>query len=98
MTLHQSRLAAIPPSKNARWHSKEGLKKIEPLIQTLKEIGAAHDKTVAQVSLNWLVMQGNVIPIPGAKNAKQAEQNAGALGWSLNSEELEQIAMVSRGL
>lgn len=78
--------------------SKEGLKKIEPLIQTLKEIGAAHDKTVAQVSLNWLVMQGNVIPIPGAKNAKQAEQNAGALGWSLNSEELEQIAMVSRGL
>lgn len=78
--------------------SKEGLQKIAPLIQTLKEVGAVHGKTIAQVALNWLVMQGNVIPIPGAKNAKQAEQNAGALGWSLNSEELVQIAMASHGM
>jgi aryl-alcohol dehydrogenase-like predicted oxidoreductase len=39
--------------------------------------------------LNWLISQGNVIPIPGAKNANQAKQNAGALGWSLTKEEIE---------
>ena len=77
---------------------QEGLKKIAPLIETLQEVGNAHDKTVAQVSLNWLVMQGNVIPIPGAKNAQQAEQNAGALGWSLSPEEVERIGAASAGV
>ena len=28
------------------------------------------------------------VPIPGAKNRKQAEENAGALGWSLTDAEL----------
>lgn len=76
--------------------SKEGLKKLQPLIQTLRDVGDAHGKTVAQVALNWLVMQGNVIPIPGAKNASQAQQNAGALGWSLSAVEVEQISAASQ--
>ncbi|WRP14583.1 hypothetical protein VLY81_14405 [Geochorda subterranea] len=28
------------------------------------------------------------IPIPGAKNARQARENAGALGWRLTDEEV----------
>ena len=75
--------------------SKDGLRKIEPLITVLREIGAGHDKTPAQVGLNWLIGQGNVVPIPGAKNAKQAEQNAGALGWSLTLDEQQRISEVS---
>lgn len=75
--------------------SKDGLRKIEPLINVLREIGKGHDKTPAQVALNWLIGQGNVVPIPGAKNAQQAEQNAGALGWSLTSDERQQISEVS---
>ena len=75
--------------------SKDGLRKIEPLITVLREIGASHDKTPAQVGLNWLIGQGNVVPIPGAKNAKQAEQNAGALGWSLTLDEQQRISEVS---
>ena len=48
-----------------------------------------------QVALNWLVGKGNVVPIPGAKNAKQAEQNAGALGWEMTATEHEQLDNVS---
>ena len=40
------------------------------------------------MSLAWLIAKG-AVPIPGAKNAEQASQNAGALGWSLTPEELE---------
>lgn len=69
--------------------SPNGLQKLEPLFSTLKDLSAKYDKTLAQVSLNWLVAQGNIIPIPGAKNANQAKQNAGALGWSLTPEEVE---------
>lgn len=75
--------------------SKEGLRKIKPVITALQEIGQHYDKTPAQVALNWLIAQGNVIPIPGAKNARQAEQNAGALGWTLTTAEQEQISRVT---
>jgi len=75
--------------------SQNGLRKLEPLLNTLREIAQQRDKTPAQVALNWLVCQGNVIPIPGAKNVTQAEQNAGALGWSLSSEEITRIDAVA---
>lgn len=46
---------------------------------------------VVQVALNWLVAQGNVIPIPGAKNAEQAKEFAGAIGWSLTDNEVSEL-------
>ena len=46
---------------------------------------------VVQVALNWLVAQGNVIPIPGAKNAEQAKEFAGAIGWSLTDDEVAEL-------
>lgn len=76
--------------------SEKGLAKIAPLVNTLKTIGDRYEKTPAQVALNWLIAQGNVIPIPGAKNARQAEQNAGALGWSLTPDEIQHIDATSR--
>jgi aryl-alcohol dehydrogenase-like predicted oxidoreductase len=39
------------------------------------------------VALNWVICKG-ALPIPGAKNATQAEQNAGALNWRLSEEEV----------
>ena len=33
-----------------------------------------------------------ILPIPGAKNARQASQNAGALGWRLTEEEHARIS------
>jgi pyridoxine 4-dehydrogenase len=32
-----------------------------------------------------------IIPIPGAKNARQASENIGAIGWRLSEEEMKQI-------
>lgn len=76
--------------------SPKGLQKLSPLIQLLQEIGEKHDRTPAQVSLNWLIAQGGVIPIPGAKTAEQAKQNAGALGWQLSGDELDALDRTSR--
>ena len=52
--------------------------------------------TLFQVSLNWLTCQGNVVPIPGAKNASQAKEFAGALGWSLTGDEVEELRTLAR--
>ncbi len=71
--------------------SKENLQKIEPLISLLRRIGVNYGKTPAQVALNWLICQGNVIPIAGAKTAEQVVQNAGALGWRLSNDEVAEL-------
>ncbi|MEM6450731.1 MAG: aldo/keto reductase [Cyanobacteria bacterium P01_D01_bin.105] len=75
--------------------NKKGLQKIEPVLAAMQSIANTHKKTAVQVALNWLVGQGNVVPIPGAKNARQAEQNAGALGWEMSAVEREQLNNVS---
>ena len=67
--------------------------KVEPLFQVLDEIATAHEKTLSQVALNWLLSQDpRVIPIPGAKNARQARENSGALGWRLTPAECNRIS------
>ncbi|MEH2409480.1 aldo/keto reductase [Nostoc sp.] len=75
---------------------KEGLQKIAPVISLLRNFGEKYDRTTAQVALNWLIAQGNVIPIAGVKTAEQVRQNAGALGWRLSDDEIGQLELVSR--
>lgn len=43
------------------------------------------------MALNWLVSQDNVVPIPGAKNAEQAKEFSGALGWKLKEQEIAEL-------
>nr|KYP45385.1 hypothetical protein KK1_033093 [Cajanus cajan] len=42
------------------------------------------------VAINWCICKGTV-PIPGVKSIKQVEENLGALGWRLSSDELLQL-------
>jgi aryl-alcohol dehydrogenase-like predicted oxidoreductase len=80
-----------------RWnYYGQQLPKIQPLLNRLHEVGTAHGgKTPAQVALNWTICKGT-LPIPGAKNARQAEQNAGALGWRLTAEEVATLDAASQ--
>lgn len=70
---------------------EQGLQKIEPVLSLLRQFGEKYGRTPAQVALNWLICQGNVIPIAGAKTAEQVVQNAGALGWRLNENEVGEL-------
>jgi diketogulonate reductase-like aldo/keto reductase len=60
-------------------------------VNLLREIGERYAKSPSQVALRWLIENPNVLPIPGAKNSKQATENAGALSFSLTSEEVEAL-------
>ena len=74
------------------------LEKSRSLIVTLQKIAAAHDVTPAQVALNWLVnFHGDtVVAIPGASKVYHAQQNAGAMNFSLSDEEMARIDRLSR--
>jgi aryl-alcohol dehydrogenase-like predicted oxidoreductase len=76
--------------------SQDGLNKIAPVLSLLQKIGNKYDRTPAQVALNWLIAQGNVIPIAGVKNAEQVKQNIGALGWEMTKDELQEIDQITQ--
>ena len=70
------------------------LKRSAPLVAALRKIAKARGKTPAQVALAWLRRNRNVVPIPGAKRPDQAEENAGAAGWSLSAKELRTLGRI----
>ena len=74
-----------------RFSYRKYLTPIQPLISLMREIGQGQGgKTPAQVALNWVICKG-AVPIPGAKNLRQAQENIGALGWRLTSEEVKAL-------
>jgi len=73
----------------------KGLEAVAPVVALLRQIGGRYAKTPAQVALRWLIENENVLPIPGAKNGKQAADNAGALSFSLTSAEVEALSQAT---
>ena len=83
-----------PPGTRARRYTSL-LPKLDGLIKLMTTIGQDHGgKSNAQVALNWTICKGT-LPIPGAKNVKQAQENAGALGWKLTDEEVAKLDELS---
>lgn len=77
-----------PGGSRGRRYSRQFLRGLQPLLERMQAIGVAHGgRTLAQVALNWVIAKG-ALPIPGAKNARQADDNAGATGWALAGEEI----------
>jgi diketogulonate reductase-like aldo/keto reductase len=70
------------------------MEEVDVVVAELRRIGEAHERTPSQVALRWLIDKGTV-PIPGAKNAQQATDNAGALGWALTPEDLAALDAVA---
>jgi aryl-alcohol dehydrogenase-like predicted oxidoreductase len=64
---------------------------VTPVVRLLREIGDAHGRSPAQVAIRWLIENELVLPIPGAKNGRQAADNAAALAFSLTPAEIEAL-------
>jgi aryl-alcohol dehydrogenase-like predicted oxidoreductase len=74
-----------------RYFRSDGLEKAQPVVALLGEIGERYSRTPAQVALRWLIEQGGILPIPGAKNGRQAASNAEALSFSLAEAEIQAL-------
>jgi len=62
-----------------------------PLLAALRVVAAAHAATPAQVALAWLIGQGNVVAIPGARTVAQLEENVAAADLELTTGERERL-------
>lgn len=74
---------------------RKGLEAVVPVIETLQQIGERYSKSPSQVALRWLIEKEGVLPIPGAKNSRQAAENIGALSFSLTSSEIDSLNLAT---
>jgi diketogulonate reductase-like aldo/keto reductase len=57
----------------------------------LEEISKKHNKTLAQIAINWLISKKNIITIPKSTNPEHLKENLGALGWKLSEEYMKKL-------
>ncbi|HKJ42067.1 MAG TPA: aldo/keto reductase [Sunxiuqinia sp.] len=70
----------------------ESIKKTNAFLEKIKPIADDNGATLAQLVLKWTIERpGITIALAGARNAKQAVQNAGAADIQLTNEELKFI-------
>jgi len=69
--------------------NRKSMEAVQPVVALLRQIGERYSKTPGQVALRWLIENPLLLPIPGAKNGKQAADNAAALSFSLTADEVE---------
>jgi aryl-alcohol dehydrogenase-like predicted oxidoreductase len=75
---------------------KENLEHNLRIIQGLGEIADEKKCTLAQLTLAWLLAQGNdVVPIAGTKKRKYLEENIGALNVKLTGDDSKRISEIA---
>ena len=63
------------------------------IVEQLSQIAKRKDCSLAQLSLAWVMAQGdNIVPIPGTSKMKNLESNADAVNVSLNQEDLQELS------
>ena len=63
----------------------ENLRRIAPLLDTLRGVADAHNVVPAQVALAWLLHLPQVVVIPGASSVEQLEFNVAAADLELDA-------------
>jgi aryl-alcohol dehydrogenase-like predicted oxidoreductase len=66
----------------------ENLRRVEPLLATLRGVADDHQVRPAQVALAWLLSLPRVVVIPGASSVEQLEFNVAAADLELSKDSL----------
>ena len=81
--------------RNSARFQAENLRRNLELVERVNEIATEHGATPAQISLSWVLAQGDdVVPIPGTRRIRFLEENVGALDVELTPAELARIDQV----
>ncbi len=64
----------------------ENLRRVEPLLQTLRDVAADVGAKPAQVALTWLIALPGTVAIPGASSVEQLEFNVAAAEIELSEQ------------
>lgn len=62
----------------------------------IEAIAARHGRTAAQVTLRWLVQQGDVIAIPRTSKIERLRENLAVFDFALSDDEMRQMSNLTR--
>tara|TARA_A100001037_G_scaffold291363_1_gene305378 strand:+ start:522 stop:1505 length:984 start_codon:yes stop_codon:yes gene_type:complete len=69
--------------------SEENLNRNQTLLDTIREIASAKGCTPGQITLAWVLAQGDdIVPIPGTRRVAHIEENVGAADVQLGESDL----------
>ena len=74
----------------------ENLRRVEPLLQTLRDVAAEVGAKPAQVALAWLISLPGVVAIPGASSVEQLEFNVAAADIELSTQARDALTNAAR--
>ncbi len=88
-------LANTPFGRRMRLSNQ--IEETRELIEALDEIAQAHNVTIGQAALNWVIhFHGEtVVAIPGASKVSHARESAGVLNFRLTDEEMDRLDQLS---
>lgn len=69
----------------------EKSKLFETIPEIIESMCKKYNKTFAQISINWLISQPNVVTLAKTRNPKHLEENLGAIGWRMDKEDIEKL-------
>lgn len=78
--------------RNSKLFSRENRERINAFLDKIRPIAENHDATLSQLVIHWTYNRpGITSALVGARNARQAEENALAVGFRFTDEELNKI-------
>ncbi|MFX1512473.1 MAG: aldo/keto reductase, partial [Promethearchaeota archaeon] len=77
---------------------KENFIRSQKLFETMRQIAKKNDVNPAEVAINWLLKDKDIIPIPGVKKISQIENNIHATQWNLTEDEISRLTTITNNL
>lgn len=92
-----------PAPKTSRLHGSEQFsppvtnEQLYHVVDVLEEIANETNKSVPQISLNWLLQRPTISSVLiGARNEQQLLENIGSIGWHLTPEQIKRLDIASQ--
>ena len=77
---------------NSKMFQPENVRRVNAFLDAIRPIADAHDATLAQLVIHWTIRRpGVTAALVGARNVKQATENARAAALDVSDDELRQI-------
>lgn len=64
---------------------------LDKIPSVMQEMCDKYKKTPAQIAINWLISQSNVLTLSKTRHLGHLKDNLGALGWKMDKDDMEQL-------
>ncbi len=61
--------------------------------ELLAKMAQKYNKTPAQIAINWLISQPNIVTLSKMRDKKHLDENVGAIGWEMEQKDIEKLRL-----